>query len=102
MYFGPLQDNMVVTKQCLPTLARQTAINAHHFVREKMEGYVKPWFARSHLLDELREKYREDGSNYAAFMQYVADADPKGKQAAKGATSGNTGPQTPVKEGSEK
>jgi hypothetical protein len=56
-FFGPLIHGMTVTKKMLPLLVRQTAINAYRYIRYTSEGYEKPFFNRSHLIQEIIVKH---------------------------------------------
>lgn len=56
--FGPLIHGMCVNKQLLPTLVRQTAINANRYVRYSTEGYTRPFPTRRKALDETVERFK--------------------------------------------
>jgi hypothetical protein len=51
--FGPLVHNMVVTKESLPILARQTALNANQVVRSNQEAYLGQFVGRKDALNDL-------------------------------------------------
>ncbi len=44
--FGPLVDGMLISKQLLGPLVRQTAINANRYVRLNTQGYENPLITR--------------------------------------------------------
>lgn len=51
--FGPLVHNMVVSKEILPILARQTALNANQVVRSNQEAYLGQFVGRKDALNDL-------------------------------------------------
>ncbi|GLE08950.1 hypothetical protein PINS_up020425 [Pythium insidiosum] len=55
--FGPLQSGMVVFEADLPTLVRQTAMNANRVCRSQTMIYVRPYPTRKKLVDEIVERY---------------------------------------------
>lgn len=58
-YFGPLQNEMTVSKQVLPFLVRQTAINANRKVRYATHGYKRPFVARQEYIHEhIVQRYK--------------------------------------------
>ncbi|ELP92922.1 tuberin, putative [Entamoeba invadens IP1] len=56
--FGPLMDGMVITKKLLPSLVRETAVNANYCCSLNMspDDYLKPYLRRSTLIKEIIEK----------------------------------------------
>ena len=56
--FGPLMDGMIVHKNLLPILVRETAINANHCCNLEIspDDYLKPYLKRSTLIKEITEK----------------------------------------------
>lgn len=56
-HFGPLLHHMVVTKDILPVLCRQTAINANSVVRFSQDAYMGQYSSRKNAVFELASKY---------------------------------------------
>jgi len=56
-FFGPLQHGMTVSKKLLPLLVLRTAVNAYRYIRYTSEGYERPYFNRSHLIQEIVTKH---------------------------------------------
>jgi hypothetical protein len=54
--FGPLLHNMVVSKELLPTLARQTAVNANQIVRYSHESYLGQFVGRKDAINDLLKR----------------------------------------------
>jgi len=63
---GPLQDDMVVSKQILPYMVRQTAINACKILNDA--DAPKPFSMRKVILDEFIRGVKSDGT----FMQFYS------------------------------
>jgi len=60
--FGPLLDEMVINKQMLPFLVRQTTINANRLVRFNTKGYKRPFSAREDSINEIVKRYQLEQS----------------------------------------
>ncbi|KAL7718957.1 Rap/Ran GTPase-activating protein [Entamoeba marina] len=56
--FGPLMDGMIVGKELLPTLVRETAVNANYCCSLNIspDDYLKPYLRRTTLIKEIVEK----------------------------------------------
>ena len=56
--FGPLTDGMIVSKELLPSMVRETAINANHCCSLNMspDDYLKPYLRRTTLIREATGK----------------------------------------------
>jgi len=59
-YFGPLQNEMVVTEELLPFLCLSTAINAYRAVRNSQEGYKNAAAARRDLIKQIADRHKVD------------------------------------------
>jgi hypothetical protein len=73
--FGPLQHGMVVNKEVLPTLVRETAINADTAIAVQLnpEPYCRPYLNRQRLLAETDERYKApEDVGYLANLSSVA------------------------------
>jgi len=55
--FGPLLDGMVVRKELLGQLVRQTAMNANRYVRYNTQGYEPPYPTRHRYLNDLAQRF---------------------------------------------
>eukprot|EP00698_Gefionella_okellyi_P016069 TRINITY_DN4573_c0_g1_i1.p1 TRINITY_DN4573_c0_g1~~TRINITY_DN4573_c0_g1_i1.p1 ORF type:complete len:1547 (+),score=326.92 TRINITY_DN4573_c0_g1_i1:63-4703(+) len=55
-FFGPLQDGMIIRKELVTDLVRQTAITANRSVRFCFDGYKRPFPTRRQRLNELIER----------------------------------------------
>lgn len=56
-HFGPLLHNMVVSKDILPILTKQTALNANFVVRFSQDAYMGQYSARKEAVNEIASKY---------------------------------------------
>lgn len=56
-HFGPLLHNMVVSKDILPILTKQTALNANFVVRFSQDAYMGQYSARKEAVFEIASKY---------------------------------------------
>ncbi|ELP94482.1 tuberin, putative [Entamoeba invadens IP1] len=56
--FGPLMDGMIVGKELLPALVRETAVNANYCcsLNISSDDYLKPYLRRTTLIKEIVEK----------------------------------------------
>jgi len=74
--FGPLIDGMVVSKQLVGPLVRQTAINANRYVRLTTQGYENPIITRRRYTEEIAKKYtieKDDELLLSEVVQQTAD-----------------------------
>ena len=69
-FFGPLQDNTIVTGDVLPFLVRETALNAARAVRSKIDGYRHFFEDRHSYLTETIRKLRVSNN---AFEKYCTE-----------------------------
>ena len=70
-FFGPLQDNSVVTGQVLPLLVRETAMNAARALRSRIDGYRHFFEDRHSYLTETIRKLRLPTNN--SFEKYCTE-----------------------------
>ena len=54
---GPLNDGAVVSKEILATLIRLTSINAHRYILQKANRYVRPLKFRRNFIKKVVEKF---------------------------------------------
>jgi hypothetical protein len=70
--FGPLIHNMAISKELLPSLARQTAVTANSVVRFSHEHYMGQFAARKNALTEIVSKNAKPG-----YGDYIAACFPQ-------------------------
>ena len=70
-FFGPLQDNTVITGDVLPLLVRETALNAARAVRSKIDGYRHFFEDRHSYLTETIRKLRVSNNSFEKFCTEV-------------------------------
>ena len=60
--FGPLQDGMVLGKELLPVLVRETAINANLCCSMNIspDNYLQPFLRRKAHIEETIQKYKKE------------------------------------------
>ncbi|ELP93201.1 tuberin, putative [Entamoeba invadens IP1] len=70
--FGPLLDGMVVGKDLLPALVRETAVNANYCCSLNIspDDYLKPYLRRSTLIKEIIDK--NDSFNTPSFFSTLS------------------------------
>jgi hypothetical protein len=68
---SPLIHNMVVPKELLPTLVRETIIVARLVATTTLQGYSSPFQTRKVRFAEFREKHSELTQNYQKFLEKV-------------------------------
>jgi hypothetical protein len=56
--FGPLLDGMVISRESVGQLVRETIISACLFVQEKLHNQPKALWKRVQFLTQMRAKYR--------------------------------------------
>jgi len=71
-FFGPLLDGMVVNKEILVPLVRQTAINASRRARNLSKGFKKPFPTRNAFIKEVLLRYKVDKT----FDEFLASLYP--------------------------
>ncbi|ELR22787.1 Rap/ran-GAP protein [Acanthamoeba castellanii str. Neff] len=69
--FGPLIDGMVVRKELVGQLVRQTAMNANRYVRYSTQGYEPPYPTRRRYLNDLAHRFSLDPDPPALLAEVV-------------------------------
>jgi hypothetical protein len=72
--FGPLQHGMVINKELLAPLVRQTAVNADYLasVMLKNEFGVKPYLHRQRQINEIIDRYKADEVSFLENLKHVS------------------------------
>lgn len=79
----------------LPLLVRQTAINAYRYIRYTSEGYEKPFFNRSHLIQEIISKHGLTPEYLDVLKGPLMDQENKGMLSTLTPASPPTSPRDP-------
>jgi hypothetical protein len=69
--FGPLIDGMVVRKELVGQLVRQTAMNANRYVRYSTQGYEPPYPTRRRYLNDLAHRFCLDSDPPALLAEVI-------------------------------
>ena len=68
--FGPLIHGMVIPKHLLPSLVRQTALNANRYWRSTMEGYTRAYVNRRNAMTQAVQRFKQV-MPYSQFMSHI-------------------------------
>jgi hypothetical protein len=68
---------MIVTKQLLPILIRQTVMNAYRVVRNSSDAYERPLVTRLKLIQEIEQKFLAPSTDLAVLKTMVLSEQPQ-------------------------
>ena len=75
--FGPLQHGMVVSKDILPALVRQTAINADNAITSRItpDPFKRPYATKRKMLNESVDRYVDTDFSYTKSVAEIIKGD---------------------------
>jgi len=75
--FGPLQNGMLVRREALASLVRQTALNANRAIRFSTPGYDRPYPTRKRYIEDIVSRHTLNVSKAEILQLFYTGRYPK-------------------------